>query len=52
MQIGEVACKAGMSVRAVRYYEELGLVRPTATAAAVFVSTSRRTLNASTSSTS
>jgi DNA-binding transcriptional MerR regulator len=28
MQIGEVACKAGMSVRAVRYYEELGLVQP------------------------
>jgi DNA-binding transcriptional MerR regulator len=28
MQIGEVARKAGMSVRAVRYYEELGLVQP------------------------
>ncbi len=28
MQIGEVARKAGMTVRAVRYYEELGLLQP------------------------
>ncbi len=28
MQIGEIARKAGMSVRAVRYYEELGLIQP------------------------
>ena len=28
MQIGEIAGKAGMTVRAVRYYEELGLVQP------------------------
>lgn len=28
MQIGEVAQKVGMSVRAVRYYEELGLIQP------------------------
>ncbi len=28
MKIGEVARKAGMTVRAVRYYEELGLVQP------------------------
>jgi DNA-binding transcriptional MerR regulator len=30
MQIGEIARKAGLSVRAVRYYEELGLIRPDA----------------------
>ncbi len=28
MQIGEFAKQAGVSVRAVRYYEELGLIRP------------------------
>jgi MerR family Zn(II)-responsive transcriptional regulator of zntA len=28
MQIGEIARRAGMSVRAVRYYEELGLLQP------------------------
>jgi MerR family copper efflux transcriptional regulator len=28
MQIGDVARKAGISARAVRYYEELGLIRP------------------------
>jgi len=28
MQIGEIARKTGMSVRAVRYYEELGLLQP------------------------
>ncbi len=28
MQIGETAQKAGMTVRAVRYYEELGLLQP------------------------
>jgi DNA-binding transcriptional MerR regulator len=28
MQIGELAKKAGVSVRAVRYYEELGLISP------------------------
>jgi DNA-binding transcriptional MerR regulator len=28
MQIGEIARRAGMSVRAVRYYEELGLIQP------------------------
>lgn len=28
MQIGDLAKKAGVSVRAVRYYEELGLLRP------------------------
>ncbi len=30
MQIGELAKRAGVSVRAVRYYEELGLIIPTA----------------------
>jgi DNA-binding transcriptional MerR regulator len=28
MQIGEFAKQAGVSVRAIRYYEELGLIRP------------------------
>jgi DNA-binding transcriptional MerR regulator len=28
MQIGEIARRAGMSVRAVRYYEELDLIQP------------------------
>jgi DNA-binding transcriptional MerR regulator len=28
MQIGDFARKAGVSVRAIRYYEELGLIRP------------------------
>jgi len=28
MQIGDFAQKAGVSVRAIRYYEELGLLRP------------------------
>jgi DNA-binding transcriptional MerR regulator len=28
MQIGELARQAGLSVRAIRYYEELGLIRP------------------------
>jgi len=28
MQIGEFAEQAGVSVRAIRYYEELGLIRP------------------------
>jgi len=28
MHIGEIAGKAGISVRTVRYYEELGLIRP------------------------
>jgi DNA-binding transcriptional MerR regulator len=28
MQIGELAKQAGVSVRAIRYYEELGLIRP------------------------
>jgi DNA-binding transcriptional MerR regulator len=28
MQIGDFACRAGVSVRAVRYYEELGLLKP------------------------
>ena len=28
LQIGEVAKKAGVSIRTVRYYEELGLLRP------------------------
>jgi len=28
MQIGDFARRAGLSVRAVRYYEELGLIRP------------------------
>lgn len=28
MQIGDFAQKAGVSVRAIRYYEELGLIRP------------------------
>lgn len=28
MQIGDFAEKAGVSVRAIRYYEELGLIRP------------------------
>jgi MerR family transcriptional regulator, Zn(II)-responsive regulator of zntA len=28
MQIGELAKQAGISVRAIRYYEELGLIRP------------------------
>ena len=30
MQIGEFAKKAGVSVRAIRYYEEIGLIRPAA----------------------
>jgi DNA-binding transcriptional MerR regulator len=30
MQIGDLAKKAGISVRAVRYYEEIGLVSPSA----------------------
>ncbi len=28
MQIGDFAHKAGVSVRAIRYYEELGMIRP------------------------
>lgn len=28
MQIGELASRAGVSVRAIRYYEELGLIEP------------------------
>ncbi len=28
MQIGDFARKAGVSVRAIRYYEELGMIRP------------------------
>ncbi len=30
MQIGEVAERTGLSLRAIRYYEEVGLVRPSA----------------------
>jgi len=30
MQIGEFAQKAGVSVRAIRYYEEFGLIKPAA----------------------
>jgi MerR family Zn(II)-responsive transcriptional regulator of zntA len=30
MQIGDLARKAGLSVRAIRYYEELGLIQPEA----------------------
>lgn len=30
MQIGEVASRVGLSLRTIRYYEEVGLVRPSA----------------------
>lgn len=33
MRIGEVAARAGVSVRALRYYEECGLLRPQRTPA-------------------
>lgn len=36
MQIGDFARRAGVSVRAVRYYEELGLLRPEAHSAGGF----------------
>jgi DNA-binding transcriptional MerR regulator len=36
MQIGDLARKAGLSVRAIRYYEELGLIQPEAHSAGGF----------------
>ncbi len=36
MQIGDFARKAGVSVRSIRYYEELGLLRPEAHSAGGF----------------
>ena len=36
IQIGDLARRAGVSVRAIRYYEELGLVRPEAHSAGGF----------------
>ena len=36
MQIGEVADRTGLSLRTIRYYEEVGLIRPTARTAGGF----------------
>jgi len=36
MQIGEVAEQTGLSLRTIRYYEEVGLVRPSARSAGGF----------------
>jgi DNA-binding transcriptional MerR regulator len=36
MQIGEVAERVGLSLRTIRYYEEVGLVRPSARTAGGF----------------
>lgn len=35
-QIGEVAARTGLSLRTIRYYEEVGLVRPSARSAGGF----------------
>lgn len=36
MQIGEVAARTGLSLRTIRYYEEMGLVTPSARSAGRF----------------